>query len=499
MIDIGRILLSYSSTIGDNHEDPIGGSLASRTPSSHLETSPSRPDVRDISRSNELVENWIRSVPSSHQPPDDIAVMADAQPETEPAPHEGITFLPPLMQKGYPRIYFKDVPPIFLGLCYYYYFTGNCARIGNCDLYHNVPKEKYTAKFSKSTPDILRKGYSPHSHHLFKEIYPCFLAAFGLLNMHNELMKSIKDLLGLAHIDATEAVDSVVQSFVQSGLPFLDVIERISFNVGFLQHPQLADILLDLITRKQNVSENWEVIQRIAKARGRISPDIARRILNRVTASYPVNKNLCLEIYNVIIKKNMTDVARISADVLAPFRAIEGFRDLEEVPSPICPGTVSPSRIPLVPLAAGFSDKEMMVAHIDRNLTRERERFEREVAGNTVTTKAAAVPVPAASPERSYIVQTYDYNHLTKLAGHYDGCFGSETDADDRYFMPSSRQEPFAVHKSSPFRSSDSDKHSAGGSCSSYNGITSPKSSLHFEPPELSEYVPDTVPCVDKR
>ncbi|KAJ8955062.1 hypothetical protein NQ314_006942 [Rhamnusium bicolor] len=506
MTDKDDIISIIASTIeGDNNEEISDRSQVESDSICAVNLEPLRKNsmesIGNLSYAEKRIQNWVQNVPDPDPP---LLIQEKAKPLQ--LTHNHIIKMPPTSSKGNPRIFFKDIPVQFSGLCYFHYFNGNCARPKHCNLMHTIMKDKYTHRFQKSSPEDLSKAYdfSLAFEKLFKEIYSCFLVAFGILKMQKKLVSSIEDIFRIGSIDTTEALEFIVKGLETSGLSFLESIEMISFNVGFLQFPELGDILLDLITRKHNISENWDVIKRIAKARGHVSPTIVTRMLTRVTAVYPLNKHLCLEIYNVIIENKMTDLSQINEEFLAPFRTLAGFRDLTdttEKPTVSVPSSRSLVHPPVIP-----STKEQLAAHIDNNLIKEREWYEREVEGRTI--RMTTIPIRPPEPGVGNYVSSYNYKSRN-VTNNYDNPNHS-SDSDDRYFMPKPMQHTFAqadhgLH-SSGFSSPFMGNHVFSGPESTVSNIGvehstfSPCSSLHFEPPPLvSKYVPETVRKNDAR
>ncbi|KAJ8967297.1 hypothetical protein NQ317_008846 [Molorchus minor] len=447
-----------STIIDDNHDSFTEDSF-------EMNNTPVNTNEDDTEALRNYVNTWMQKSSHSEEPK---VVASQPKKEIEASHREGFRFYPPIYPNEFPRIMFTDIPPPFLGLCYKHYFGGNC-RFQTCKLFHTVNIDKFASKFKNCPPDVLLKSYGLALKYdqLFQEIYPCLIAAFGSHKLYNELTKCITDILPKRFINATEALEIIVQAFVESGMSFLDAIEKISFNVGFLQYPVLADILLDLITRKPSIQENWEVIQRIAKARGYVSPDIVKRILNKVTSDYPINKNLCLEIYNVMIKNKMTDISQISNEMLKPFHAMLGFRERDE----ICP-----------------SDREKLIAHIDRNLVKERDIFEKQ----NIYRRANMISTPTQS-EESVFVRSYNYQQGT-ITACFDNNTGQSSDSDDRYFSPDTLQ-PSLWRESPPGRGLIRQTQTGQQTPPSYEN--SPRHTLRYEPPGVVEYVPDTVKRMD--
>lgn len=197
---------------------------------------------------------------------------------------------------------------------------------------------------------------------------------------------------------------------------------------------------------------------------------------------YPVNKELCREIYNMIVKNNMTDLSQIREEVLIPVRTLVDFQDgtkpaiTTSVPNP-----------QLRPLSAPNAN-ELLAAHIDHKLIKERELYEREVEGTTVRAK---VDPPMQS-----------FNYESRQSTSSDNRSQS-SGSDDRYFQPTrSRLSPFLPREYTPpilvnnqCLRNEFSRATSSGSYSSLEGDTTDlDKALRFEPPsEISEYVPEQI------
>ncbi|XP_018564624.1 uncharacterized protein LOC108903151 [Anoplophora glabripennis] len=442
------------------------------------------------------VKQWVQNVPNPQTSPKNIQSMLNSNQTSPRSPlnsNEG-GLMPPVSAKGNPRVNFRTIPNVFSGLCFHYYFSANCLKL-NCTLAHIVNVERFIHKIQRVDPNEIFKHFqfSMCSEKLFREIYPSFVAAFGKLKMQNELIACIKYFLQMKDIDCTEATDSVVKALGESGLSFQDAIEMISFNIGFLEHPILADILLDLITRTNDISENWAVIKRILKARGKIKPSIVSRIFLRMVNVYPVNKELCREIYNTIVKNNMTDLSKISEDVLIPVRTLVDFQD----------GTAKSITKPSIPDAqlkalSNPNPQELLAAHIDNKLIKERELYEREVEGTTVRARIDLEP--------NHPVRNPNYeSRRTSSSDNHSQSSGSE----ERYFQPNPRLSPFAPRdyalpiatiKSRYLRNEFSRTAPSTSNNPFEQDNVDLNTALRFEPPsEVSEYIPENVRVTNRR
>nr|CAH7766333.1 unnamed protein product [Callosobruchus chinensis] len=149
-----------------------------------------------------------------------------------------------------------------------------CFRRSACHWAHKINKDKYLRKFQKGTPEQLVTAYQ-------------FLKGLDLFELQSCL-------------DIAEGIESVVKGLECSGLTFLEAVEKISYNIGFIQYPHLADFLLQLICRRSQLKSNWYMMKRLIKARGHISPDLASNILLKATNTYPPDKSLCKDIYTAV-------------------------------------------------------------------------------------------------------------------------------------------------------------------------------------------------------
>ncbi|KAG5885185.1 hypothetical protein JTB14_036493 [Gonioctena quinquepunctata] len=318
-------------------------------------------DCFDTLYDKSYVEKWIEKIPSPEQsnyvpsiPP--LLSFQLTPLDMPPQQSTGCPLLP--SSTGRMRFNFRDVPKFFQGLCYHYYFSESCTS-NRCQLPHSVAKEKFSVKCKNLQREELKEMYlyTLRFHTLFKDIYRCFIIGFSHHNMQKELVSCISDFLSPSItnlIDSTNALDHTIQALERTGLAFLEAIDMISYNVGFINHPPLANILVELLSRKDNIEDNWDTIKRISRAMCQISPIIVSTILNRVASVYPPNKPLCVNIYNFIVNDKMTDLSCINEDLIKPLKII--VRGDNAVRTP--------------PVGN-------LTMHIENNLSRERERFER--------------------------------------------------------------------------------------------------------------------------
>lgn len=222
------------------------------------------------------------------------------------------------------------------------------------------------------------------------------------------------------------------------------------------------------------------MVKRVAKARGRITPSIADRILVRVASVYPLNKELCLEIYETIVKGDMTDVSQISKESLMPYKKLLDLSGVLRTDSPK----------PQIQPVTAPNPREVLAAHIDSNLIRERQYYEREVEG---AKDRVADQKPAAG----------NFNYESSGLSPCDNRSQS-SGSDDRYFIPSPKSSssrrrngslnPKAV-KNHHFRDNAFSLPGSSNSNSAYDIDTVDlNAALRFEPPtKLSAYVPEKI------
>lgn len=248
------------------------------------------------------------------------------------------------------RVIFMDVPRFFAGICYHYFFNGRCVK-ANCKLPHFVRESIFLNKCKElKSPEELRKlfNYSIQFHSLFGKMYPIFLKAFAHFQMRNDLINCIFLFLKKENIDFKRALTAIIESLENTGLTFLQTIENILFNVGILQFPVLANTLLDILTARGDISNNWEVIKRICKAMNFIAPEFFERILcNLLIIETPNSKVLSIDIYNTVVKNGITDLSSVEPRLL---RTIKTSAELDE---------------------------KLLNNFIDENLSIERERYEK--------------------------------------------------------------------------------------------------------------------------
>lgn len=79
---------------------------------------------------------------------------------------------------------------------------------------------------------------------------------------------------------------------------------------------------MELLTARPEIKKNWPVIKKIIKTIDRISPKLATKILHSATAVYPLDRQLLLDINDVIIRNELTDLSQISEGALAAFKCL---------------------------------------------------------------------------------------------------------------------------------------------------------------------------------
>lgn len=84
---------------------------------------------------------------------------------------------------------------------------------------------------------------------------------------------------------------------------------------------------MELLTAKPNITVNWPIIKEIVQNLGEISPEIAKKILHSATKAYPLDKNILLDINEVIITNELTDLSQITEDVLVALRHLANFNE----------------------------------------------------------------------------------------------------------------------------------------------------------------------------
>lgn len=106
-----------------------------------------------------------------------------------------------------------------------------------------------------------------------------------------------------------------------------------------------------MLTARPEIKENWSVIKKIIKTIERVSPKLATKILHSATAVYPLDRQLLLDINEVIIRNELTDLSQISEGVLAAFKCL--FSDNNNSRAPI---TQTIIRLPIqIPSFENFS------------------------------------------------------------------------------------------------------------------------------------------------
>ncbi|KAJ8921547.1 hypothetical protein NQ315_003167 [Exocentrus adspersus] len=480
-----------ASSIGiDNMDDDIAQMTDNLDDSAEFEHSieeaPSRDNVSHLEQFGvvDRIQQWVNNVPdgqasTSGESQTNLPVATVTQPNPKVNAVE-----PPSFFVGAPRINYREVPFYFTGLCFSYFLSGKCMK-QYCKLPHVVDQQKFAHKLMQrgNLVDLLRGfQFSMNYEKLFTETYPVFLNAFGMFKMENDLYGCIKDILKMKSINSVEAVNHVVNALENCGLSFQEAIENISFNVGFLEHPELADILLEIIVRKPDIAENWEVIKRIARARGQIKSAIVTTILMRLTSDYPVNRDLCLQVYNVIIKNNMTDLSLISENLLTPFRTLVGF--------PSATGLVNspPKTVPYIHALPVPSSLDSLAAHIDMNLIRERQRYERDVETSKTTVRN---PQPLLGADMDYRRQ--------RSASLENRSHSSGSEEQQQYFtlspLRNSYQKRPSPYNMKPSQYTRNDSFSPATSKSNESEVDY-NAALKFVPPppsDISEYQPQTI------
>lgn len=91
---------------------------------------------------------------------------------------------------------------------------------------------------------------------------------------------------------------------------------------------------MELLTARPEIKENWPVIKKIIKAIERISPKLATKILHSATSVYPLDRQLLLDINEVIIRNELTDLSQISEGALAAFKCLFSDNSNSRIPIP---------------------------------------------------------------------------------------------------------------------------------------------------------------------
>ncbi|CAH1975760.1 unnamed protein product [Acanthoscelides obtectus] len=332
-----------------------------------------------------FIENWVEDVNST------VPTEWNGAPPAHWSCPQTLNFIPPepkqtdiqnknnsvvpnhpvLKNRG--KVQFKDVPQILFGVCYFKFINGACTRSA-CKRPHEASQEVYVKKFEKASPSVVVEAYrfvkslaQCENYLFYKGTYRSFLLAFGHHKLQNELISCIQDLFMLQHcLDVEDGIEYVLKGMQRCGLAFLEAVEKISYNVGFMQYPRLADYLLQLMSRQSQLKSNWEVMKRLIKARGYISPQLASCILLKATNIYPPDKNICKDVYTVIVEQKTTDLSQLELKYLIPIRTLVNASVSKE-------STIIPSEgQELVP-----SPPEVLNQHINVNLHRQREIFEK--------------------------------------------------------------------------------------------------------------------------
>ncbi|XP_057665710.1 uncharacterized protein LOC130899648 isoform X1 [Diorhabda carinulata] len=248
------------------------------------------------------------------------------------------------------RINFMEVPRFFSGICYHHYFNGRCVKV-NCTLPHFIKDSLFFNKCKdlESSEEVRSLfNYVTNFDRLFEDIYAVFLKAFGHFKMRIDLINCIHLFLKKENIAFKNAMETIIESLQNTGLTFLQTVENILFNIEFLQCPILTNTLLDILTTRSNIRDNWEVIKRICKGTQFIAPEFFERILCKLLIiEVPNNRDLSMDIYNTVVKKEITNLTLVEPRLL---RAIKTTVELEE---------------------------KSIDNFIDENLSIEREKYER--------------------------------------------------------------------------------------------------------------------------
>lgn len=184
-----------------------------------------------------------------------------------------------------------------------------------------------------------------------------------------------------------------------------------------------GNILLELLTTKPEISENWSMIKKIIQTLGNITPKLATKIFHLATNSYPLDKKLLLEIKEVIIKNNLTDLSQISKNALVLFKALEGFNDTTTSSLP-CTQTVI--RLPLI------TNKNSGEICQSENIRNSKKRFTTNQNQKTAINNGD-------NSNRVQIRREYNKatGQITTSCGSSSTRSTSSTDSDDRYLSSS--------------------------------------------------------------
>lgn len=76
---------------------------------------------------------------------------------------------------------------------------------------------------------------------LYKEVHICFIRAFGYFKKHVELVKCVGDLLRFQdHVNLFDAIEEVIKGLEDSGMAFLEAIDRLLRSYGIFSVPLLG-------------------------------------------------------------------------------------------------------------------------------------------------------------------------------------------------------------------------------------------------------------------
>ncbi|CAG9853991.1 unnamed protein product [Phyllotreta striolata] len=266
------------------------------------------------------VENWLTQV--NNAPPFFSTTISTPPSVIKVEGDEESTRLTP------PRVDFKKIPRFFNGLCYYFFIREKC-NFRSCIHSHTLQQAAFLLKCQSLNQVELEESYNFASRFpvLFRETHPIFINVFGMHKMQSKLIAIIGDIFALNNtVIINKAIELIVDALRQIGLTLLEAVEKISFNIGFLRYPTLADILIEILSKEPNLSETWEEIKRICKAKNFIAPHTLETILRRVIREpNDSNRNLCKDVYNTIIKNKMTDVSKIKTEYILSLKTLVEF------------------------------------------------------------------------------------------------------------------------------------------------------------------------------
>lgn len=168
------------------------------------------------------------------------------------------------------------------------------------------------------------------------------------------------------------------------------------------------------MTSKPDITENWQIIKKIIRTLNVISPKLAKKILQSATNVYPLDRNLLLDMNEVIIKNKLTDLLQISEDILAPFKTLADFN---ENTIPKLPRLQQVTRPPLA--------TKILPARQSHNDMDRFEHFQRNKINNDRNT----------SKNRQRERRNCDFT-TGKITTSYDS--NGSSDSDDRLLEPTS-------------------------------------------------------------